>query len=124
MIEGEIPLLASGHWIVPTGMTRSQKSRCVFFCTEIYEPSLTGATPAVVSIQVRVVDPVTGVVKVPSDPPASLASFVRPGDPVIPVASIVPTTQSAPGAYQLDILASHSSGREEVLRSVAFDLTQ
>ena len=124
MIEGETPLVASGHQIVPTGLARFQKSERVFLYTEIYEPSLTGATPAVVAIQVRVVDPVTGVVKVPSDPPASLASFVQPGNPVIPVASIVPTTKLAPGAYQLDILASHSSGHDEVLRSVVFDLTQ
>jgi hypothetical protein len=96
----------------------------VFCRTEIDEPPLTGATPAIVAIQVRVADPVTGVVKVPSEPPASLASFVRPGNPVIPVASIPPTAQLAPGAYQLDILASHSSGPDEVLRSVVFDLTQ
>ena len=124
MIEGDTPLVASGHQIVPTGLARFQKSERLFLYTEIYEPSLTGATPAVVAIQVRVVDPVTGVVKVPSDPPASLASFVQPGNPVIPVASIVPTTKLAPGAYQLDILASHSSGHDEVLRSVVFDLTQ
>jgi len=124
MIEGETALVASGHQIIPTGLARFQRTERVFFYTEIYEPSLAGATPAAVGIQVRVVDPVTGAVKVPSEPPASLASFIRPGNPMIPFASIVPNTQLAPGAYQLDILASHSSGLEQVLRSVAFDLTQ
>ncbi len=121
MIEGETPLIASGMQIVPTSVMRFQKGERALFYTEIYEPSLTGANPASVSIDFRVVDRASGAVK--SDSGAgSVASYIRSGNPVIPVASTVPAANLPPGAYRLELTASHTGGPETVMRAVDFDL--
>ncbi len=121
MIEGETPLLAGGRQIVATGNGRFRKAERALFYTEIYEPSLAGQTPAQVSMRFRVMDRASGAVKSDSGL-ASVAGYVKPGNPVIGVASTIPTAQLTPGAYRLEITASHSSGPDTVVRSADFDL--
>ena len=121
MIGGETPLLAGGRQIVPTGNARFQKTERALFYAEIYEPSLAGQAPAQVSMRFRVLDRASGSVKNDSGV-ASVAGYVKPGNPVIGVASTVPTAQLTPGAYRLEITASHTSGPDTVVRSVDFDI--
>lgn len=118
MIEGASPLLAAGHQIVPTADTRFQKNEHVFFYTEIYEPSLVGQSPAAVSMRFRVLDK-SGAVKSDSGV-ASVAGYIKPGKPVIPVASTVATAQLSSGSYRLEVTALHSTGPETVVRTVDF----
>ena len=120
MMEGASPLVAAGHEIVPTANTRFQKSEHVFLYTEIYEPSLVGQSPAAVNMRFRVLDQ-SGAVKSDSGV-ASVAGYVKPGKPVVAVASTVPTAQLASGSYKLEVTALHSTGPETVVRIVNFDL--
>jgi hypothetical protein len=121
MIEGQVPLIASGRQIVPTGVTRFQKAERALFYTEIYEPSLAGSAPAGVTMQFRVLERGTGAVKSDSGA-ASIARYIKPNNPIIAVASTVPTAQLSPGAYRLEIITFHTSGPDTVTRSVDFDL--
>ena len=121
MMEGETPLLASGHEVVPTGLAKFQKTERALFYAEIYDPALAGANPPQVSMQFRVLDRNSGELKSDSGV-ASVAGYVRPGNPVVGVASTVPITGLASGAYRLEITASHTSGPETAVRSVDFDL--
>ena len=120
MMEGASPLVAAGHEIVPTANTRFQKNEHVFFYTEIYEPSLVGQSPAAVNMRFRVLDK-SGAVKSDSGV-ASVAGYVKPGKPVVAVASTVPTAQLSSGSYKLEVTALHSTGPETVVRTVDFDL--
>lgn len=121
MIEGETPLIASGKEIVPTGSNRFQRNERALFYTEVYDPALAGANPPQISMRFRVLDRASGAVKSDSGA-ASIAGYVKPGNPVVSVASTVPTTSLGPGAYRLEITTTHSSGPESVVRSVDFDL--
>jgi hypothetical protein len=120
MLEGAPPLVAGAYQIVPTADTRFQKNERILFYTEIYEPSLAGKSSAAVSMRFRVLDK-SGAVKSDSGV-ASVAGYVKPGKPVVAVASTVPATQLAPGAYRLEITASHSGGPDTVTRTIGFDI--
>lgn len=120
MVEGGSPLLAAGHEIVPTANLHFQKNEHIFFYTEIDEPSLVGQAPAAVSMRFRVLDK-SGAVKSDSGV-ASVAGYIKPGKPVVPVASTVPTTGLPSGSYRLEVTASHSTGPETVTRTIDFDL--
>jgi VWFA-related protein len=120
MIEGASPLVAAGHEIVPTANMRFQKNEHIFFYTEIYEPSLVGQSPAAVNMRFRVLDK-SGAVKSDSGV-ASVAGYVKPGKPVVAVASTVPSAKLSSGSYRLEVTALHSTGPETVVRTVDFEL--
>ena len=124
MIEGSTPLIAGGQQVVPAAQARFKNSEKLYLYAEIYEPSLAGANPAAVSFQYRIVDRASGEVKADSGPPASLASFVRPGNPVIPVATAATIYRLAQGAYRLDVRAVLATGSADVIRSTDFDVIQ
>jgi len=120
MIEGETPLIASGKEIVPTGSDRFLSNERAFFYTEVYDPALAGPNPPQISMRFRVLDRTSGAVKSDSGA-ASVAGYVKTGDPVVGVASTIPTTSLAPGPYRFEITTSHTSGPETIVRSVDFD---
>lgn len=121
MLEGQTPLVASGREIVPTAVMRFARNEHALFYLEVYEPSLAGSKPAGVSVDFRIVERKTGAPRFDSGP-ASLAGYMRPGNRVIAVASTLPVEKLNPGQYRLEILASHTTGRETAVRSVDFDL--
>jgi hypothetical protein len=121
MVEGETALVASEYQIVPTGLVRFMKSERVLFYSEIYEPALASANPPQVSMRFRVLDRNTHAVKTDSGL-ASVAGYVRVGNPVVNVASTVPTNDLPPGQYELEVTVSHTGGPETLVRSAAFDL--
>ncbi len=106
-INDRTPLVAQGMQVIPTGSNRFMKSEQAFFYFEVYE-----ANPASVTAEVRALDRKTGTPKWDSGP-AKLSVPQQGG--------ILPLNSLAPGAYQLEITATGSSG-ERVKRTVDFDV--
>jgi hypothetical protein len=52
----------------------------------------------------------------------SVASSIKPGNPVIPVGVPVPVDKLAPGAYRLVLQAKDSAGHDSVVRTVDLDV--
>ncbi len=121
MLEGVTPLVASGKQIVPTGNAKFQKGERALFYVEIYEPALASGATAQVSMRFRVLERASGAMKSDSGD-ASVAGYIKAGNSVIGAASTVPTAALTPGAYRLEITATHASGPEKVVRTVDFEL--
>jgi VWFA-related protein len=124
MLEGAAPLVAANRQVTPSGESRFKKSDKVYMYAEIHDPALARGEPALY-LQYRIVDRSSGEERASSGAAAaSLAGFVRPGSPVVPFATAVPTAQLAPGAYRLDVRVLHPNGTEDVIRSTEFEVVQ
>ena len=110
-------LIAGGHEFSPAAHASFQKSDRVYLYTEFED----AANPAGLIMQYRVVDAATGAVKVDA-PRGSVSTFVRPGNPVVPVATVIPFESLTPGSYRLEISAGHAGAAETLSRSIDFEV--
>lgn len=110
-------LIAANHEFTPAARESFQKSDRVYFYTEFDD----AANPAAITLQFRVVDATSGAITF-EGPKGSIASFLRPGNPVVPVATIVPFAQLTPGSYRLEVTGGHAGKAETLTRSIDFEL--
>jgi hypothetical protein len=110
-------LIAAGREFSPVGRASFQKSDRVYFYTEIGD----AANAAALTMQFRVLDAATGAIKF-EGAKGSIGSFVRPGNPVVPVATVVPFGQLAAGAYRLEVTVGHAGAQETLSRSMGFEI--
>ena len=110
-------LIAAGHEFSPAAHASFQKSDRVYLYTEFED----AANPAGLIMQYRVIDAATGAVKVDA-PRGSVSTFVRPGNPVVPVATVIPFESLTPGSYRLEISAGHAGAAETLSRSIDFEV--
>jgi hypothetical protein len=115
LVQDRTPLIAEGTQFVPSGSSQFAKADTGFFYVEFYDPN-----PASVTARVRVLDRKTGdpkwdsgVTKLPVPSSGAKAS--------IPAAARLPLGSLAMGAYQLEITASDSVGKQ-VKRTVDFEV--
>ena len=121
LLEDRRPLIAGSQRIVPSGSNRLRAASPALVYAEIYEPLLAGPNPPSLGLQVRVVDRRTGGQKAGPES-FNVASFIRPGNPVVPVAVNLPLATLTPGSYRLELKAVHSSGPETALSTVDFEV--
>jgi hypothetical protein len=108
LVEGGGRLVAKGVQIVPTGSSRFRRTDTCSFYFEIYEPLLAGASPPAVEFQIRVVDRKTGEVKGDTGK-VSAASFIRAGNPVVPVVFNLPIASLPPGSYRAEVQSARAA---------------
>jgi VWFA-related protein len=97
-IGDRTPLVAQGVQVIPAGSNQFVKSEQAFFYFEVYDPN-----PASVTAQVRILDRKTAAPK--WDSGLSKLSVSQQGGN-LPISSL------APGAYQLEVTAADSSGKQ------------
>ena len=120
LLEDRRPLIAGSHQIVPSGSNRFRGTDLKLVYLEIYDPSLAGPNTAQPTLRIRLLDPKTGnlIQDLGSFRPSG---FVRPGNPVVPVAFNLPDSL-APGAYRLEVTASRANGTDSVVRTADFEI--
>jgi hypothetical protein len=109
-------LVAASHEFNPVAHASFQKSDRVYLYTEFDD----AANPAGLTMQYRVLDAATGAIRL--DGEGSIAGFVRPGNPVVPVATVVPFAQLTTGLYRLEVTAGHTGAAEKLTRSIDFEI--
>jgi hypothetical protein len=85
------------------------------------DPALGGANPPSPTMQYRILDKKTGEVKLDSGV-GSVASFVRPGNPLVPFATRLAVAELPAGSYRLEVRAANPSVQDAVARTVDFEL--
>jgi VWFA-related protein len=110
-------LIAGGKEFVAAAGNRFHVSERVYFYTEVYEQG----NAAGLTMQYRVLERSSGEVKLDSGM-AGAGGFVRPGNPVVPFATVLPVAKLASGLYRLEVRAGHSSGSEVVTRTIDFEV--
>jgi VWFA-related protein len=112
-------LIAGGKEFVAAAGNRFHVSERVYFYTEVYEQGDAGG----LTMQYRVLERNSGEVKLDSGM-AGAGGFVRPGNPVVPFATVLPVAKLAPGSYRLEVRAGHSSGADPATRTIDFEVTE
>jgi VWFA-related protein len=110
-------LVAAGYAFSPVAHPSFQKSDRVYFYTEFED----AANSAALTMQYRVLDAETGAVKLDGGK-GSVAGFAQPGNPVVPVATVVPLAQLTAGSYRLEVVGGHSATTETLSRSIPFEI--
>jgi hypothetical protein len=118
-LEDRRELVAGSHQIVPSGSNRFHRTDLRLVYLEIYDPPGAEANPAGLTLRIRFLDQ-NGNLKRDAGSLAS-ASFPRQGSPVIPVAFNLPDSLE-PGAYRLEVTASHTNGADAVVRTADFEI--
>ena len=112
-------LIAGGKEFVAAAGNRFHVSERVYFYTEVYEQG----DAAGLTMEYRVLERNSGEVKLDSGM-AGVSGFVRPGNPVVPFATVLPVAKLTPGSYRLEVRAGHSSGADPVTRAINFEVTE
>jgi VWFA-related protein len=115
LVEDRAALTAEGAQFVPSGSNRFAKSEPGFFYIEVYDPD-----PPSVGVRVRVLDRKTGESKWDSGV-TKLPLQGNAGRVAIPAGASLPLNTLAAGAYQLEITASDSIGKQ-VKRTADFEV--
>jgi hypothetical protein len=121
IIEGRTPLVVGDLLILPSSTNRFSKSERVALYAEVFEPAPIQNDAPRVGISYRIVDAKTNQA-VYQSPTTLVTRFVRPGNPVIPVAVWLSTGNLSPGRYRLDVQAGDTNRNASPVRSAEFDL--
>lgn len=121
IIEGRTPLVVGDSQIFPSPTNRFAKSERIALYAEVFEPVPIQNDAPRVGMSYRIVDAKTNqtVYKMPT---TLITRFVRPGNPVIPVAVWLATENLSPGRYRLEVQAGDTIRNVSPVHSVEFDL--
>ena len=137
LLDGRAPLVAQGMQITPGGSNHFKKSDTAVCYLEVYEPLLRsaeasaqapGGTPkpaplaTPVTVEIRLLDAKTGQERDDSGA-MDVSRFIKPGNPVIPVAFRLKVEELATGSYIAEFRAADST-RRIVARKVPFEVVE
>ena len=123
VLEGHGPLMTGGKQFIPSATNKFARSTPLYFYIEIYDAALAGANPPALEMQYRILDGKTGVARAETGM-ASIGSYVRPGNPVVPFATRLQLEQLPAGSYVLEVRAGIAGSQEIVARTIDFALSQ
>lgn len=123
LLEDHVPLVSQGMEIVPAGSHSFEKNATTAAYLEVYEPVLQKqpGEDFRVGVDMRLVDKKTGQPKVDSGF-VTLAPYIKPGNPMIPVALRLPLEKLDPGSYRVEFQAKDTAGNVSMLRSTDFEV--
>lgn len=121
IIQGKTPLVVNGAQIIPSSTNRFSRSERVALYMEVYEPAPIVNDSPRVGISYKVIDKKTNQVTY-SFPITLVNNFARTGNPVIPIAILVPVDQIPAGSYRVEVEARDSNRNSSPVHSAEFDL--
>jgi len=121
LIEGRTPLVAQGIQLVPTGVSHIKKNENGAVYVEVYEPLLMTGDPPQIGLELKVTDSKSGAVAQDTGL-MNMASFTRPGNPIVPIGLRLPIDKLTPGSYTLALRARDSAGRDSVIRTLNIEV--
>ncbi len=121
LLEERKPLVAQDMELIPSASNRFSRDQKLALYIEVYEPSLLDNQPPRVGVVYNVIDRKTNQ-QVFTSNTILVNSFAQAGNPVIPVALLVPVDKISAGDYRLEVRALDAMGNKSALHSADFAL--
>jgi hypothetical protein len=121
LLEERAPLVAQGVELILSSNNRFKRTDKVGLYTEVYEPQMLTAMPPPLGIIVAIFDRKTNQ-EVFNSNTIRVNSMAQPGNPVVPVAVLVPVGKLTTGDYRLEVQARNALGSVSTLRRAEFTL--
>lgn len=119
LLADHTPLVVHQMEVIPSGSYRFSKKDKVALYAQIYQPSAAGANAAALRVAYQVVDVKTGK-PVFATGTIDASGFVEKGNPVIPLALVIPIDTLASGSYRVELQAGEVGGASSPVRTVEF----
>jgi VWFA-related protein len=120
LLEDQKTFVAQGMEIQPSASNSFKAGQTLALYVEVYEPQLTSSAAPTVQLQYEVINTKTNLPVASSAAP--LTSFVKAGSPVIPVGLPIRTEGFQAGQYEVEVLASDSTGGRAPVQRATFTL--
>jgi len=104
--------------IVPSASNRFKKTDNTAIYAEVYAPSLLGANPPQVGLQLTIVDAKTKEEKMK----VGVKAAPQPGSPLIPIGLKLPVASLNSGSYEVELQALDSAGNSTKVRAADFEV--
>ncbi len=121
MSEGYLPLVSKGVEITPAADSCLKKEELLYTYFEVYMPELAAKSAIAIEAHLRVVDANTGSLRMNLEA-VNVASYVKAGSSVIPIARGISLKNLSKGAYRLEVRASDSTGKSTPWRTANFTI--
>jgi VWFA-related protein len=119
LLADHTPLVVHQMEVIPSGSYRFSKKDKVALYAQIYQPSAASANAAALRVAYQVVDQKTGK-PVFATGTIDASGFVEKGNPVVPLALVIPIDTLAPGSYRVELQAGEVGGASSPIRTVEF----
>jgi VWFA-related protein len=119
LLEDQKTFVAQNTEIQPSASNSFKSGQPLALYVEVYEPELASGTPSV-QLQYEVVNRKTNLPVASNS--LSLEKFVKAGSPVIPVGIPIRTDGFQSGDYELEVIASDSTGGRSPVQHAVFSL--
>jgi VWFA-related protein len=119
LLADHTPLVVHQMEVIPSGSYRFSKKDKVALYAQVYQPSAASANAAALRVAYQVVDLKTGK-PVFATGTIDASGFVEKGNPVVPLALVIPVDTLAPGNYRVELQAGEVGGASSPVRTVEF----
>jgi VWFA-related protein len=119
LLADHTPLVVHQMEVIPSGSYRFSKKDKVALYAQVYQPSAASANAAALRVAYQVVDQKTGK-PVFATGTIDASGFVEKGNPMIPLALVIPIDTLAPGSYRVELQAGEVGGASSPIRTVEF----
>ncbi|HXZ12056.1 MAG TPA: VWA domain-containing protein [Candidatus Sulfotelmatobacter sp.] len=119
LLADRMPLVVHSVQFIPSASNHFKKTDKVALYAQMYDPRMSDANPPALRVSYQIVDTKTGK-SVLSTGLIDASSFAEKGNPMIPVALIVPLDNCPPGNYRLEMQAGEAGGAVTPVRTAEF----
>jgi hypothetical protein len=119
LLADHTPLVVHQMEVIPSGSNRFKKTDKVALYAQMYEPGIGGANPPSLRVAYQVVDEKTGK-PVFATGTIDATGFIEKGNPMVPLALVVPMDKLAPGNYRIELQAGEAGGASSPIRTIEF----
>jgi hypothetical protein len=119
LLADRAPLVVHSVQLVPSGSNHFKKTDKLALYAQVYDPHIADENPPALRVSYQVLDTKSGK-SVLSTGLIDASNFVEKGNPVVPLALVVPLDSFPPGNYRLELQAGEAGGAISAVRTTEF----
>jgi VWFA-related protein len=121
LLADHTPLVVHQMEVIPSGSNHFKKTDKVALYAQIYDPGVAGPNPPSLRVAYQVVDQKSGK-PIFATGTIDASPFVEKGNPVVPLALVIPMDTLTPGTYRIEVQSGETGGASSPMRTAEFEV--